>query len=150
MPHVLVGKNKGLKIKSKLLSKLLRIYPYFRLMASWAPPPMPCCHLVQGNYTRLFDLVCLAYYFSGEPQCISICVLSWKTRNKLQLLFVQQSRENKKPFFVLKSFSNNNGTKQFSGLTVSLSLFQTFFSGQQNKTRYIKVHFSEIICLNAP
>ena len=49
LPHVLVGKNKGLKIKSKLLSKLLRIYPYFRLMASWAPPPMPCCHLVQGN-----------------------------------------------------------------------------------------------------
>ena len=33
--------NKRLKIKFKLPSKLLRIYPYFKLMASWLPPPLP-------------------------------------------------------------------------------------------------------------
>ena len=41
--------NKRWKIKFKLLSKLLRIYPYFKSMASWAPHPLPCCHLVKGN-----------------------------------------------------------------------------------------------------
>ena len=80
LPHVLVGKNKGLKIKSKLLSKLLRIYPYFRLMASWVPPPMPCCHLVEGNTQFIWS-------------CLSRILFQWRTSMYFYLRVVLENQK---------------------------------------------------------
>ena len=126
-----------------MLSKLPKIYPYFRLMASWAPPSLIRCHLLSILFVSNMDILLTnmsTVAYSNRAIVSQLCALRClaKPETSSSSYLCNKAEKIKNLSLCWNLSPTTMAQNSFQDWRFLYLFFQTFFSGQENKRRYIQ------------